>query len=136
MAYSPIDISLIKIFWKKNLTQGCIFQNWKTLYEMPKGAISINGSAIWDAISGSYWHTASFSKENVEIIGHIPTLENVFQLAEEKWYFYSIAFQWLQGYTLSLYNELATQKFIPYNPTKPLIKQEDSAKEQLVVLFS
>jgi len=131
--YTPTQIELIKLFWKKDLTFGCFayaYRDWynsKQLYKNVWGNKYVLAD-IWDFdfISKDEW--------DVEILWHIPHLEDVFRVAIEKWFHVSLALQSRWEYFLSIYGS-DTQNFYLYNPTLPLIDQPEETLTQLLTLF-
>jgi hypothetical protein len=88
-----------------------------------------------------------FLKDNewdFEILWHEPQLHDFFRVAKEKWFvFMSIHYnQWAENekYSERLlfakdYDSRTRINEIPYNPTLPLLQQEESTKEKLISIF-
>lgn len=119
--YTPMQLEAIKLFGRKDLTEGCII--YCPTYEWDK-YIFINEKNIKDATSSEYgiylqWRYARMTYQ-YEIIGHEVHLEDLFRVAEERgwkteilnaesiWYKYCIIIEW---------------KWIEYIRTLPLLDQ-------------
>ncbi len=76
--------------------------------------------------------------KDVEILWHIPSLEDLFQVAMDKWY--SPAFYYDEEYSkyiVSFERKIADRQFtqddFPYNPILPLLDQPNL--EEIISLF-
>lgn len=131
MNLSPTDIKLFELFANKEVTKWCIIKwLWEIRYvnrEDDDAVIISNedGTLQWHL---DYWETA------FEILWHEPQLHDVFRVAKERW-------------TIISYqdNVLHIQKsefwkyedyYIQYNPTLPLLSQEEPTKSQLIKCFT
>lgn len=157
--YTPIQLEAIKLFGRKDLTEGCriVRKNyweidWKKRFWPRYGHIWVVSSKqdLWWAL-GVFWEdTGTYSctefshcilnqklengENEYEILWHIPHLEDVFRLADEKeWY---IEIIWTE---LLFWNELWIQKdsmrLELYAPALPLLEQSEETLTQLIDLF-
>ena len=136
MTYSPIQLDIIRTFGSKELSEGCIVRDlyrdsqpiwkylcdWKYFYEWNIWFIPDNEMTDW-------WET-----ENIfEILWHIPELfPDVARVAKENEWAIEIRIlpQESSEVTIVHYDYMLRQTKIPYNPTLPLIDQD----EQLTLL--
>jgi len=125
--YSQLDLELFKIFWRKELSFGCIikmpsiFEYRRIVRWEMKWTFQVEYSWDIDVREGEY-----------EILWHEPTITDVFRVADEKWY-YGIELEHIIDKDYYLWcNEVRIKS---YNPTLPLLQQTDETKQQLIDLF-
>lgn len=124
MQYTDIQLEAIKVFWRKDLTEGCVvefndhiirkvyWKVWKNHWA-EREQFYIIGNRLIEHYFDSDW-----------ILWHIPNLEDLFRVAEEKWVYMDIENKnneiniWKWEYENS---ELLLS--VPYNPTIPLLDQ-------------
>ena len=145
--YSQLDLSLIKLFWKKTLEFGCLVQlkeKFKSRY-FSIGKDSVLSVVYIDSKYENLFKTPLIRwvlelpnqfKNELEILGHEPHLEDLFRVWEEHWFTFDLINFWTKQPRLSSLIPSKENFNIPYNPSLPLLSQEDSTKEQLINLFS
>lgn len=132
MNLSPTDIKLFELFANKEITKWCIIKwLWEIRYvnrEDDDAVIISNedGTLQWHL---DYWETA------FEILWHEPQLHDVFRVAKER----KITI-WIRT-SMTLYRAIpfeswASEILLSYNPTLPLLQQEESTKSQLIKCFT
>lgn len=141
MTYSNVQLDIIRQFGSKELSEGCIVRDlyrdsqpiwkylcdWKYFYEWNIWFIPDNEMTDW-------WET-----ENIfEILWHIPELfPDVARVAKEKemdleCFISSFTDKYCIWFTKWPRDAIQS---IPYNPTLPLIDQEESTLVELLNLF-
>lgn len=129
MSYTPIQLEAIRIFGKKDLTEGCTIYcdtyEWDKYIVIDKWNITDATSAKYGIfLKSKYWNwkcTYPF-----EILWHEPHLEDVFRVVRNSWH--SI---WLNDDAI----EFDEDFLIEYSPTLPLLEQSESTLTQLCNLF-
>lgn len=143
MTYSNLQIEIIKLLGSKELLFGCIV-SLKKKYENPYFSIDTSDTLSVVHIDNKYeclfkldwirWVLELWNqwKKYIEILWHLPTLEDLFIKAEEK------------GITIRIDNEtllIITTKpvlnviEIPYNPKLKPYQQTEETMQELITLF-
>lgn len=138
MTYTPTQLEVIQVFGKKELWKWLLFNYKLWNFEMLDSNNSIHIPNL------VYHHNYQLfpnvipvvGDNNFEILWHIPHLENLFQLAEEKGFAY-IALEPAQIRLTKYFWKDRPEwvHVIPYNPTLPLIYQEESVLIELLTIF-
>ena len=141
--YSQLDLELVRIFGKKDLTEGCIAK-WK----WQENVTDIIAYRIWDTlwvVTYYEWNWVNverideFSIDEYEVIWHIPHLEDIFRVAKENGKLVEIDSQFneLTLYHINQYGEHETERFFPYDSTLlPTEQPSEETKQALISLFS
>lgn len=85
--YTPIQLEAIKIFGRKDLTEGCLLQNKKSLIIYKHSWVNLNNKNIY--YFDWYEHSYFYQDDLIffEILWHIPELfPDVAQSIQAKWY--------------------------------------------------
>ena len=150
--YSQLDLELIRIFGKKELTEGC----WINLqdeddYDDDGHICKLTQPSEYDEKwyyliypHTPYWATDSIhiqkDKDSIfEILWHLPTLEDIFRVAEEKWLILSMMKRDIDPeYCIHVYGRVWMHNgFVTYiKPSIQLFKQSEETKQALISLFS
>lgn len=143
--YSQLDLELVRIFGTKELTEGC----WINLqdeddYDDDGHICKLTQPSEYDEKwyyliypHTPYWATDSIhiqkDKDSIfEILWHIPHLEDVFRVAEEK----NIKIEIDTGFKYSIYLTVDDiQRDIAYNFSSTLLEQSEETKQALISLF-
>lgn len=142
MNYSPIQLEAIKIFGRKELTEGCLirkekwkwfkianisdikYPDWKICYKQAK----------WYWVHWKFYQPKFKTELDFEILWHEPHLEDVFRVAYEKWYWYNIS-----DWHYPVFYNIEKQRNFPdikwYNQTIRLLEQSEETLTQLINLF-
>ena len=129
---TPLQIEIIKKFGRKELTEGCIFSHssgrymtyicdwWRTdvIYFLDRNRVE----------------TYEYPSIYFEILWHLPHLEDIFRVAEESGLSYTL----FGGRIISsIQFHINDDKDIimAYEPSLPLIEQDESTLSQLLSLF-
>lgn len=138
--FTPIQIEIIKAFGSKQLSEGCLIQiKWEyyftiidiewdvaTCYHPLKCTKDKKRSIIDIEISKLDWNRN-------KILWNIPELfPDVARVAKEKWYEMTVSSDWWISIRT---HEDDERESIKFNPTLPLINQEESTLVQLLNLF-
>ena len=140
MNYTPTQLEIIKIFWKKDLSFGCLirkekwkwfkianisdikYPDWKTCYKQAK----------WYWVHWKFYQPKFKTELDFEILWHIPHLEDVFRVAEEKWWKCEI----LDSESIWYKNCIIIKwVWIEFNPTLLILEQSEETLKQLITLF-
>ncbi len=117
--YTPTQLEAIKLFGRKDLEEWCIvYDSLIKEYVLVASDNTVLFDWQWfaDIIEHTYYRDNS---GRFEILWHVPHLEDLFRVAEEK----GIDF-WMEfWYTLRVSPKDWTYHEIKYNPTLPLIDQ-------------
>lgn len=124
MTYTPIQLEVIKRFWRKELTEGCLIQQWEYLmniwciYEWIYNMKEINSA-----------NCMQVQKSDIgEILWHIPEIfPDVARIAEERWWLLEIKF-WL----LTIHFKDRTYTSCKYDTIKPFLEQPESVLIELL----
>lgn len=86
--FTRTQLEVIKTFWRKELTEGCLYypdsDDFAEVYKLISDKeYCIKYTRISDWYFGSFLTDEEWCNE---ILWHIPHLEDVFRLAKEKWY--------------------------------------------------
>ena len=143
MTYSPIQLSAIKLFGKKDLSFGCVLElkekeDWDVNY-----FYVCKSDFDWDTVfakTKEKWYedcTLEFDRSEYEILWHEPHLEDVFRVAEDKKKRITIEYytQWPHLIINPIEVNLKNPERIEYNPTLPLLEQSEETLTQLINLF-
>lgn len=135
--YSPIQLDIIRTFGSKELSEGCIF-SYKYLDEVwiDKG-IWFTEDSFPIRLENYRWITWSWKHK---ILWHIPELfPDVARVTKEKGMKVSYLGNLMINTNKVIKRTNTSIEFetfnIPYNPTLPLINQEESTLVQLLNLF-
>lgn len=146
MTYTPIQLKAIRLFGNKELTEWCIIryysdvdEQWEIIkyirtYEKENWMMVVDAFCDWSFIRT--WLSNRFSKKQ-EILWHEPHLEDVFMVAKEKKFHY-IDITHLSDWTHELcfaWTWETDDEAIKYNPTLPLIEQDEDTLKQLLEIF-
>lgn len=136
MTYTETQLEAIRLFGKKDLTKWniCLMNNKNKLFPDAEDTLL---TFFW-FVDWEYFfideHLNQYSRytENFEILWHIPHLEDLFRVADEKWKIMEVR------NTLYSRIELFTKDnpfplCVPYNPTIPLLDQPNLA--EIISLF-
>lgn len=133
MKYTDLEIEAIKLFGRKDLTFGClIFRKEKQIiHQMDSHDMPCDEWEIWRERGNAepYLLTKDF-----EILWHIPHLEDLFRVAEEKWKVVevrNVCYSRIELFTKDNPFPLC----VPYNPTLPLLEQSEETLNQICNLF-
>lgn len=154
--YTPTQIEAIKIFWKKDLSFGCIVlhqhsytpEYWPEQVSIVTRNDGNKNESEW-LLPRWVWVDSSYQVEEYTILWHEPHLEDVFRVAKEKakishkWDIYSIVDLSINGHyrnELSIvlqggFNNDFHKDRIQYNPSIPLLQQSEETLKQLISLF-
>lgn len=143
--YSNLDLELFKIFWSKELTEGCIFlwRFWyggidkilpaKICFRLWKWFHVTYTTMHWDKSNTEY--DIYGERKDFEILWHEPTVTDVLKLVHEREDF-NDTFSIHDDSWLILYPYHSGGKVkIPYNSYKTLLQQTDDTKQRLINLF-
>ena len=137
--YTPIQIEIIKKFWRNDLTFGCIIiHRVDDDFDWESHIAKITESdSEWICFTPKtpYWCTNnSQDTTDYEILWHEPHLEDVFRVAEEKWFYREVRTITYSRIELST-KENPYPLCIPYNITIPLLSQGEDTLKQLLKLL-
>lgn len=129
MTYTPIQLDIIQVFGRKELSKWLII-----LKERISEIIAIDYEREWFYRMIDDWeNTFSWSIKWAEILWHIPHLEDVFRVAEEKlWDDYEIR---ISNKSIYFFSRSKWAFEYPYKRWTPLIEQPESVLIQLLNLF-
>lgn len=144
MRYTETDLQLIRIFGKKELSDWCIITGLclDIYWEVKERKLCRKTYAWYYLVASKKWNfhdncSMVDKPSSIEILWHLPTLENIFQKAEEKWW--KITIEWYTEWPYLILNpievNLRNPERIPYNPTISPLDQEETTKEALINLF-
>lgn len=119
--YTPIQLSAIKLFGRKDLTEGCVILEEEMQRHFTVAWVW-EVKMYWNPIWVMDWGIPKWPyKWNFEILWHIPHLEDLFRVAEEKgWSYYELFSDRIEFWKAV---KRWWHRKIPYNPTIPLIDQ-------------
>lgn len=133
--YNKLQLDIIREFGSKELTEGLVIihenQIWKIIWNKWYNFL-ITYEKQWKEFESKIWEVSEyFIKKDCEILWHIPYLEDVFRVAEER----EIAL-----YVDNIEKEIRffgkeVEEYIPFNPTIQLLDQSESTLTQLLTLF-
>lgn len=132
MTFTPPQLDIIRLFWRKELSFGCIVEKMWNIYTM----IDIDTNGDW--IICRYEHDSSNHHIGIyEILWHIPHLEDVFRVAKEKEFvcIWAGQFPLSTEYFISIQKNIWESVEIDFNPTKSLINQDETTLNQLLAIF-
>jgi hypothetical protein len=131
---NSLDKKLYELFADKTLKDGCMILHERTRY----GKFLRHWDWEYIVIENNKEEVFYKNEETYnEILWHEPQLHDVFRLAKERyWKYYSIDIR--ISYEIFEYYIWWDEEYksIPYNPTLPLLQQEESTKEKIISLFS
>ena len=131
MNYTETQLEAIRLFGKKDLSDWCytLEKNW-TMWHCWNWEWKKCYNSKWEwGLSSDYW-------ENMwEILWHEPHLEDVFRVAEERWFTFDLINFWTKQPRLTSIIPSNENFNIPYNPTLPLLSQPEETLTQLINLF-
>ena len=152
MTYTTLQLDIIREFGSKELTEGCyITYTWNPKFWKDWGdylaMLKFSKNGIYEAKSKNcFWllHLAESEEElneiqwlhwiRKEILWHIPHLEDVFRVAEERWLFCDCS---TNSSSIRLYNEDYTiEEEYPWDSSTQPIDQDESTLTQLLTLFT
>ncbi len=127
---NQLDQQLYELFADKTLSEGCMIE-----YEGFTGKINKHGYVedFWCYISeNDLKHDISLNTcSTYNLLWHEPQLHDVFRYCYDVSIGIRVTFDDLEKYDIKWWHSICR-----YNPTLPLLQQEDSTKEQLIKLFS
>lgn len=124
MNYTPTQLEAIKIFGSKELSFGCIVKMFDNRWFMTFLDFA-NLFGKTDVLSFYSIETKKAEEWFEEILWHIPHLEDVFRVAEEKWKKLFVTSRWIFFWE-------DRYRVIPFNPTLQLLEQSESTLQQLI----
>lgn len=143
--YTPTQMEAIKIFWKKELTDGCIITGLclDKYWELKDRRLCIKTYAGYYLVQSKKWNFHDncwivWKPSSIEILWHIPTLEDVFRYIEEKNLVLNITKRdWEELYSIHIYGRQWVHNwfFCYINPTIPVIEQPEETLKELISLF-
>lgn len=132
--YSNIDLELFKIFWRKELSFGCVYypntDDFAEPYLYVEEYVWLKIST-WRLIRDSSYEIEVMNSWDVNILWHEPTITDVFSLCEKRWWKLEVYMDFIY---ISDWRVII-ESHLPYNPTLPLLAQSDETKSQLINLF-
>lgn len=140
--YTPTKIEAIKIFWKKDLSFGCIVlhqhsytpEYWPEQVSIVTRNDGNKNESEW-LLPRWVWVDSSYQVEEYTILWHEPHLEDVFRVAEEKWFTFDLINFWKKQPRLTSLIPSNENFNIPINPNIPLLEQPEETLKQLISLF-
>lgn len=154
--YTPTQLEIIKIFWKKDFTEWCLVWEFDNQNAFGYKIISyekFDCPVEWDSefirlisfhrkkelyqYDSREWNSnkiIKFLKYNV--LWHIPTLEDIFIVAHDREYYCEIvqSRNEYDVYYLIIHTKWEEES-IEYNPTIPVLEQSEYTLKQLISLF-
>lgn len=133
--YSAEQLEAIRIFGKKDLTFGCIVEIWFDSEPNPHIETVIIRTEEQLKKAKEYfteWNAWILYKE---LLWHEPHLEDVFRVAEEKWFTFDLINFWTKQPRLTSLIPSNENFNIPYNPTLSLLEQSEETKQKIINLF-
>lgn len=131
MTYTPLQIEIIKKFGRKDLSFGCVIYYNISPYIFLDERIWYYTVYCCDSVDWIFWYEEIKEKEKVKILWHLPLLEDIFRVAEEKGIYVSISPEITRVYKEFWWDPIEVV-FIPHIP---LIDQDESTLSQLLSLF-
>lgn len=142
MTYTETQLEAIKLFWKKDLSFWCLlkmkrYPSITTLWTYCSENEEYKDS-YYTIRHGESWERDEclliYCIDEYEILWHIPHLEDLFRVAEEKWKVVevrNVCYSRIELFTKDNPFPLC----VPYNPTLPLLLQPEDTLTQLCNLF-
>lgn len=138
---TPLQIEIIKKFGRKDLSFGCVIYYNISPYIFLDERIWYYTVYCCDSVDWIFWYEEIKEKEKVKILWHLPLLEDIFRVAKDKDFdLFQVVYHDKMWSTESQQGIFAIDNMsksvrIPYNPTLPLIEQDESTLSQLLSLF-
>lgn len=144
--YTPTQLSAIKIFGKKDLTEGCIvrvqskYPSW-SMYDDVIRKINEDEELTYNFYHISINHISKNKDDDMifTILWHEPHLEDVFRVAGKKWLIITVQYNYSKreyiGITFDDNKAEWIWEPIEYNPTLSLLEQSEETLTQLISLF-
>ena len=129
--YTPLQLNIIRLFGRKELTEGIIIKYDDEYFKL------MTEIEWWIAVDSiQYYRNLAlyFGEDEFEILWHIPHLEDVFRVAEEKWLSYTLFGGRIINHIVFHIDDDNDVK-ITIAPTLPLLEQSEDTLTQLCNLF-
>ena len=133
--YTPIQLEAIKIFGRKDLTEGCLLQNKKSLIIYKHSWVNLNNKNIY--YFDWYEHSYFYQDDLIffEILWHIPHFERIIEVLYEKDIAVTLWHMHKKSIVLDFLNEKDDEcriREIDYDWTKEPLEQDEKVLKELI----